>query len=151
MNSNDKLVFNYIRKFGPDIRTSPLSKRQALNFLHNYPHGTPEYDRLLMWAKGGKPIKPQLNRRKATETSSQVTKDQPLAAPLKSTPNKPLAKTGRLSSRKRRSGVKKLASFHLPESQLTALKTLAEETGESMAFHVREALSNYLPPLETDE
>ena len=114
MNANDKLVFNYIRKFGPDGRTPPYSKRQALNFLHNYPYGTPEYDRLLFWAKGHKVRKPnpQPAVSKAPETLGTQEKEHQEHVPLKNSPNKPLVKTGSISRPKKRSGTKKLASFH---------------------------------------
>lgn len=128
MNTTDRhLCFEFLMK------VTNRSKEEAMQFMFTLPK--PDRARLLRdakeWRAKGSPVR---------ETkASAVTPPVPVSLPesLERAPSD-------APHQPRKKPKKVLFSLLMPPSELEALRALSDETGETVSFHIRQAIRRYL-------
>lgn len=115
------------------MKVTNRSKEEAQQFMFTLPK--PDRSRLLSdakeWKSTGSPVR-HAAASLATPPASVSLPETPSAAPSNQ------------SQKPRKNPKKTLFSLLMPPSELEALRGLSDETGETVSFHIRQAIRRYL-------
>lgn len=121
------------------MKVTNRSKEEAQHFVFTLPK--PDRARLLRdakeWKANGSPVR---------DTAASV-----VAPPASvSLPDAPEKAPSNASHQPRKKPKKVLFSLLMPPSELEALRSLSDETGETVSFHIRQAIRLYLKEVKND-